>query len=46
MRSRLYPVFTIIIFGILYCYTAIGVLIVLILTFLHLKKPVRFLFQM
>lgn len=46
MRSRLYPVYSIIVFGILYCYTAIGVLIVLILTILHLKKPVRFLFQM
>ena len=46
MRSRFYAVFSIIIFGILYCYTAIAVVIVLILTLLHLKRPVRFLFQM
>jgi 1-acyl-sn-glycerol-3-phosphate acyltransferase len=46
MRSRFYAVLSILLFGILYCYTAVGVLIVLILSFLHLKKPVRFLFQM
>ena len=46
MRSRLYAVFSILVFGILYCYTAVGVLIVLILTLLHLKKAVRFLFQL
>lgn len=46
MRSRFYAVLSILLFGILYCYTAVGVVIVLILSFLHLKKPVRFLFQM
>jgi 1-acyl-sn-glycerol-3-phosphate acyltransferase len=46
MRSRLYAVLSIFLFGVLYCYTAIAVIIVLILTFLHLKKPVRFLFQL
>ena len=46
MRSRFYAVLSIVIFGILYCYTAIAVVIVLILTLLHLKKSVRFLFQM
>jgi 1-acyl-sn-glycerol-3-phosphate acyltransferase len=46
MRSRLYAVLSIVIFGILYCYTAIAVVIVLILTLLHFKGPVRFLFQM
>ena len=46
MRSRLYAVLSIAIFGILYCYTAIAVVIVLILTLLHFKRPVRFLFQM
>ena len=46
MRSRFYAVFSIFIFGVLYCYTAVGVFVVLILTLLHLKKPVRFLFQM
>jgi 1-acyl-sn-glycerol-3-phosphate acyltransferase len=46
MRSQLYAVLSIVIFGILYCYTAIAVVIVLILTLLHFKGPVRFLFQM
>jgi len=46
MRSRLYAVLSIFLFGVLYCYTAIAVIIVLILTFLHLKKPVRFFFQL
>ena len=46
MRSRLYAVLSIFLFGVLYCYTAIAIIIVLILTFLHLKKPVRFFFQL
>ncbi|MCX6254051.1 MAG: 1-acyl-sn-glycerol-3-phosphate acyltransferase [Bacteroidia bacterium] len=46
MRSRLYAVISIILFAILYCYTAFGVFIVLILTWLHLKRPIRFLFQL
>jgi len=46
MRSRLYAIISIPLFGILYCYTTVGVFIVLILTLLHLKRPVRFLFQM
>lgn len=46
MRSRYYAVISVILFGILYCYTAVGVLIVLVLSFLHLKRPVRFLMQM
>ena len=46
MRSRLYPGISILLFFVLYCYTAIGVFIVLILTLLHLKKPIPFLFQM
>jgi len=46
MRLRLYAVLSIVIFGILYCYTAIAVVIVLMLTLVHLKRPVRFLFQM
>jgi 1-acyl-sn-glycerol-3-phosphate acyltransferase len=45
MRSRFYAVFSIIIFGILYFFTAIGVVIVLTLTLLRLKKPIRFIFQ-
>ena len=46
MRSRFYAVISILLFGILYCYTAIGVFIVLILTLLHLRKTVSFIFQM
>jgi 1-acyl-sn-glycerol-3-phosphate acyltransferase len=46
MRSRFYAVISILLFFILYCYTAVGVFIVLILTMLHLKKPIPFLFQM
>lgn len=45
MRSRLYALISILIFAILYCYTAIGVLIVLILAWLKLKRPVIFLIQ-
>ncbi|MGC1391047.1 MAG: lysophospholipid acyltransferase family protein [Bacteroidales bacterium] len=46
MRSRAYAVISVLLFGILYCYTAIGVFIVLILAMLQLKRPIRFLFQM
>jgi 1-acyl-sn-glycerol-3-phosphate acyltransferase len=46
MRSRYYAVISVLLFGILYCYTAIGVLIVLIFSLLHIKKPIPFLFQM
>jgi 1-acyl-sn-glycerol-3-phosphate acyltransferase len=46
MRQRLYAVISIPLFAILYCYTAIGVLIVLILAWLRLKKPIRILFQL
>lgn len=45
MRSQLYAVISIPIFAILYCYTAIGVVIVLILAWLHMKRPIHFLFQ-
>jgi len=45
MRSRLYAIISILLFGILYCYTAIGVLILLILAMLHLKGPVRAITQ-
>ena len=45
MRSRLYAVISIPIFAILYCYTAIGVLIVLIFAWLNMKRPIRFLSQ-
>jgi 1-acyl-sn-glycerol-3-phosphate acyltransferase len=45
MHPRLYPLFSVLIFGILYCYTAIGVLLVLIMAAFGLKKPVNALFQ-
>ena len=46
MRSRLYAVLSIILFGILYCYTAIGVFIILILALLKLKGPIRVITQL
>ena len=45
MRSGFYSVLSILLFGILYFFTAIVVLIVLILAFLHLKAPIRILAQ-
>jgi 1-acyl-sn-glycerol-3-phosphate acyltransferase len=46
MRSRLYAAISILLFAILYCYTAIGVFIILIFAWLHMKRPIRFLFQL
>jgi len=46
MRSRLYAAISILLFGILYFYTAIGVLILLIFAFLHLKRPISILSQL
>jgi 1-acyl-sn-glycerol-3-phosphate acyltransferase len=40
IRSRLYSVISVPFFAILYCYTAIGVLIVLILAWMRMKKPI------
>jgi len=45
MHSRLYALISILIFAILYSYTAIGVLIVMILVWLKLKRPIIFLIQ-
>lgn len=45
MRSRLYAIISIPLFGFLYFYTAIGVFIILILAFFHLRAPIRFLTQ-
>ena len=45
MRSGLYSVLTIILFGVLYSFTAIVVLIVLIFAFLHLKAPIHIISQ-
>jgi 1-acyl-sn-glycerol-3-phosphate acyltransferase len=45
MRSKLYAIISILIFAILYCYTAIGVFFILILAFLRMKRPIRWLSQ-
>jgi 1-acyl-sn-glycerol-3-phosphate acyltransferase len=45
MRSKLYAVISILVFAILYCFTAIGVFIILIFAFLRLKGPIRLLSQ-
>ena len=42
MRSRLYAVVSILLFGILYLFTAIGVVIVLLLALLRIKAPIAF----
>jgi 1-acyl-sn-glycerol-3-phosphate acyltransferase len=46
MRSRLYVVISFLMFAILYCYTAIGVFIILIFAWLHMKSPIRYLSQL
>jgi 1-acyl-sn-glycerol-3-phosphate acyltransferase len=45
MRSQFYTIISIPVFAILYCYTAIGVFIVLIFAWLNMGAPVRFIFQ-
>jgi 1-acyl-sn-glycerol-3-phosphate acyltransferase len=45
MRLRFYTVISILLFGILYFYTAIAVFIILILALLRLKSPIRVLSQ-
>jgi 1-acyl-sn-glycerol-3-phosphate acyltransferase len=42
MRLKLYAVISIFLFAVLYCYTAIIVFTILILAWLHLKRPIRF----
>jgi 1-acyl-sn-glycerol-3-phosphate acyltransferase len=46
MRSRLYSVITVILFGVLYCYTAVGIVIVLIFAMLRIKRPIHGMFQL
>lgn len=43
MRPRLYAVISVLLFAILYCFTAIGVFIILIFVFLRMRRPIRFL---
>ncbi len=43
MTSGIYTILSIVIFGILYCYTAAGVLIVIILSWFMAKKLIGFL---
>lgn len=45
MRSRLYAIISIPLFGILYCYTSIGVVILLILALLRMKGPIHAILQ-
>lgn len=45
MRKRFYAVISVFIFGILYSFTAIGVLITLFFAFLRLKKPIQVISQ-
>jgi 1-acyl-sn-glycerol-3-phosphate acyltransferase len=45
MRSRLYSVLSILLFGILYAYTAIGVVIVLILALFRMRATIRVILQ-
>jgi 1-acyl-sn-glycerol-3-phosphate acyltransferase len=46
MRLRLYSLFSVLIFAILYCITAIGVFIVLIFASLKMRKPIKILSQL
>ena len=46
MHPRLYPFASVIIFGLLYLYTAIGVFVVLLLNLLGIKRPVRNIFRL
>jgi 1-acyl-sn-glycerol-3-phosphate acyltransferase len=46
MRSRLYSVISVLLFGVLYCFTAIGVFIVFMLATLKIKRPIQVLFQL
>ena len=46
MRSRIYSILTIPVFAILYCYTAIGVFIILLFAFLKMKQPIKVLSQL
>jgi 1-acyl-sn-glycerol-3-phosphate acyltransferase len=46
MRSRIYEIITVIIFGFLYSYTAIGVVIVLVLSVFGMKRAIAGLIQL
>jgi 1-acyl-sn-glycerol-3-phosphate acyltransferase len=45
MRSRIYALITIVLFPILYCFTAIIVFIILIFAWLNMRSPIRFVSQ-
>jgi 1-acyl-sn-glycerol-3-phosphate acyltransferase len=45
MRSGIYAVISIVLFIILYCYTAIGVFVALIFAWLRMKAPIHFLIK-
>jgi 1-acyl-sn-glycerol-3-phosphate acyltransferase len=46
MRSRIYTVISFFVFAILYSYTAVGVLIILVFSWLHMKGMIRILSQL
>lgn len=46
MIPAVYTVISVLVFTILYSYTAVGVLFVMILLLLHLKRPVRFIIRL
>lgn len=43
MRPKLYAIISVFLFAILYCFTAVGVFIILIFAFLRMRRPIRFL---
>ncbi len=43
MRPKLYAVISVLLFAILYCFTAAGVVIILIFAFLRMRRPIRYL---
>jgi 1-acyl-sn-glycerol-3-phosphate acyltransferase len=45
MRSRLYSIITVPVFAILYFYTAVGIIIVLILALFKMKRPIIFMIK-
>jgi 1-acyl-sn-glycerol-3-phosphate acyltransferase len=45
MRSRIYALISIVLFPILYCFTAIIVFIILIFAWLNMRRPIRFVSQ-
>jgi len=45
MRSRIYTIISIFVYGLLYCFTAVGVLLILVFSWLQMKGVIWFLTQ-